>query len=111
MADGRHVSLVAELDGAVVGSLAASVLDVSDTSPARGWLPAQHLYIGLTSVTAGVRGRGFGADLVEAALAWATDQGLGCAMLHYVVENDLAGRLGTRQGFVPVITGWTRTTG
>ena len=85
LAPGTAAFFVAEVDGAVVGSLAMHN-------------PIGVAHLGM-NVAAGHRGRGIGAALVEAAIAWARDAGAHKIDLEHWPWNARARRLYERHGF------------
>ncbi|WP_061303193.1 GNAT family N-acetyltransferase [Achromobacter piechaudii] len=69
------VSLVAEMEGSVVGNVAASPVSISDGTS--GWFG-----IGPVSVIPKLQGRGIGSQLIRKALARLSDLGAsGCVVL------------------------------
>lgn len=69
------ISLVAEMDGAIVGNIAVSPVSISDG--ALGWFG-----IGPVSVIPKLQGRGIGSQLMREALARLSEQGAsGCVVL------------------------------
>jgi len=84
---GERTSLVAELDGRVVG-----VVDVRIAHPGGAHRPLRYGYIAEVAVVETARGRGVGSALVTAAEAWARDAGCAWAVLDYNARNADAGR-------------------
>lgn len=81
------VSLVADLDGAIIGHVAASPVTISDNSP--GWFG-----VGPVSVHPECQGRGVGSQLMENVLDALRDMGaVGCVVLG---EPAYYGRFGFR---------------
>lgn len=69
------VSLVAEMDGSIVGNVAVSPVSISDG--ASGWFG-----VGPISVIPKLQGRGIGSQLMREALARLSEQGAsGCVVL------------------------------
>ena len=56
-------------------------------------------YIGDTAVRPEFRGRGVGAALVDAGLAWARDRGYEAVTLHFAAANALSSSFWTGLGF------------
>jgi putative acetyltransferase len=82
-----QVSLVAEVDGAVIGHVAVSAVTISDGTP--GWFG-----LGPVSVLPRQQGRGVGSRLVRQALEMLRERGAaGCAVLG---EPRYYGRFGFR---------------
>lgn len=81
-------TLVAELDGEVVG-----VLDVRVAHPGGSHRPLRYGYIAEVAVAAAARSQGVGTQLILAAEAWAREQGCAYSVLDFNVQNDDARRL------------------
>jgi mycothiol synthase len=84
--------LLAELDGALLGSVWTKVHPASDLEPERG-----EIYV--LGVDPAARGRGLGRLLAELALARLRDRGLRVAILYTEQENTAAVRLYRGLGF------------
>jgi GNAT superfamily N-acetyltransferase len=67
------------------------------------YVPNGAAYIRATAVLAPHRGAGAGVSLVDAALAWARDQGHRAACLHFSTSNLTASSFWTGIGFTPVM--------
>jgi GNAT superfamily N-acetyltransferase len=95
---GATAYLLARVDSEDVG-----VLSIGPTFGSPLGTPEGAAYIGGTAVLDHVRGRGIGAALLAAAVAWAADHGHRALMLHYATPNVLSSSFWTGQGFVPVM--------
>lgn len=98
LADEGQAIFIARHDGADAG--------VVLIGPGRGsplFLPERAAYIGDTAVLGPARGRGVGAALVQAALAWGRENGYEHATLHYASANALSRSFWPGVGFIPVM--------
>jgi GNAT superfamily N-acetyltransferase len=94
---GERETLVAELDGKVVG-----FVDVRVAYPGGSHRPLRYGYVSELAVAEPVRRRGVGAALLVAAEAWARDKGCAYAVLDYNARNVDAGRFyRDRMGYRP----------
>jgi GNAT superfamily N-acetyltransferase len=80
--DPANLGLVAEIDGEVAGYLEASVQEPSQNAPfdANRDMREHRLFIGLVVVAESQKRHGIATRLVQAAEAWARDQGVGLAI-------------------------------
>lgn len=93
----ERATLVAELDGRVVG-----VIDVRVAHPGGSHRPLRYGYVAEIAVAAPARRRGVGAELLRAAEAWARDRDCAYAVLDFNVRNDDARRFyRDRMGYRP----------
>jgi GNAT superfamily N-acetyltransferase len=83
----EQATLVAELDGTVVG-----VADLRVVHPGGPHLPLRYGEIVELAVAAHARRHGVGAALVEAAETWARKRDCACTVLDYNTRNVDAGR-------------------
>ncbi|MFD0557696.1 acetyltransferase (GNAT) family protein [Stackebrandtia endophytica] len=98
---------VAEVGGAVVGLLVQSVGADSE------WIqplvePAPVGYLNCLVTTAGHRGGGVGAALVDRAHRTLADSAVPYNTLHYNALNPLSGPFWNRAGYRPLWTNWSR---
>lgn len=107
--DGRPPTFVAELEGQVRACCALDLVELPKESPGRRYYPARYGYIGLTSVTADVRGQGIGSALVGAALGEFARREIDPVLLHYVDDNNLSRPFWQHAGFAPFIETLTTT--
>ncbi len=84
-----------------VGSLVGSIAQLEADRVARYYMPPRYGYIGLTSVSESLRGKGVGRALVETILRWFLENGIETVFLHYVSSNVLSRAFWSRQGFAP----------
>ncbi len=94
LASDDNIHLIARLDGEDAG--------IIDVGPARGsplYIPDGAAYVGDTAVRPEFRGRGVGAALVDAGLAWARKRGYEAVTLHFAAANALSSRFWTGLGF------------
>ena len=91
-------SLVAELDGRVVGGAIVAPVEQSDlhTGPTR---PEGQCVLWWQAVAPEVRGQGVGVALVDAAFAWARGRGYTTIVTDWRATNLLASRFWPRRGF------------
>jgi GNAT superfamily N-acetyltransferase len=91
-------SLVAELDGRVVGGVIVAPVEESDlhTGPAR---PEGQCLLAWQATAPEVRGQGVGVALVDAAFAWARGRGYRTMVTDWRATNLLASRFWPRRGF------------
>jgi len=92
----RTESLLAEVDGRVVGMLELWLQTPEDEGSAR--IPATRADFGI-SVSPGWQGRGLGTALLKAAEAWARKRGATRMQLHVTAANTGAVRLYERLGY------------
>lgn len=93
----ERASLVAEVDGVVVG-----ILDVHVATPEGGHRPYRYGFVAELAVAAPARGRGAGAALLRAAEDWARARDCAYTVLDYNARNELAGRFyRERMGYRP----------
>ena len=91
-------SLVAEIDGRVVGNFVVVPIEMSGAH--RGLARAPGLaHLGYAVVLPGARGSGAGLALTAATLAWARDRGYQAMVTDWRVTNLLASRFWPRRGF------------
>jgi GNAT superfamily N-acetyltransferase len=94
---GERATLVAELDGKVVG-----FVDVRVVYPGGSHRPLRYGYVSELAVAEPARRRGVGAALLAAAEAWARDHSCVYATLDYNARNLDAGRFYLdRMGYRP----------
>ena len=100
------IILVAELDGEVVGYVYAGIEPVS-------WLELRDQvgYIHDLAVADHARGRGVGAGLVDAAVAWLGERGMPRVLLWTAPQNETARRLFAKAGFRPTMIEMTKELG
>lgn len=67
------------------------------------YVPDRAAYIAATAVLPDERGSGIGSALVDAAFAWAREQGYLAACLHYSTANATSTSFWTGAGFTPVM--------
>lgn len=99
LASGTHAVWLAELDGSPVGYLVAAIHDLSATpfSRARRWCEIDQL-----GVADDMRRRGVARALVDAAIAWAREQGTGRVTAQCWSFNLAAQGAFSRLGFAPM---------
>jgi GNAT superfamily N-acetyltransferase len=91
-------SLVAEVDGRLVGNFEVVPLEMSSTYPSLGRAEgACFLAFAVTAPEA--RGAGVGVALTAAAFAWAAERGYSAMATDWRVTNLLASRFWPRRGF------------
>jgi ribosomal protein S18 acetylase RimI-like enzyme len=90
----RHV-MVAEVDGQVIGLLSALI--ESSRSPA--YLEPRAVYVEVLIVNEEYRLRGIGSQLLESALTWAEENGIGPIRLNILPENKGAHAFYGKFGF------------
>jgi GNAT superfamily N-acetyltransferase len=75
--DGAVLRLVADVDGEVAGALVAHVVPPDDAAGQEGHADAAHTRLRIDSVVTAEahRGRGYAAQLVEAAETWGRERG------------------------------------
>ena len=93
----ERASLVAEVDGRVVG-----ILDVHVARPEGAHKPERYGFIEELAVAEGARSRGVGAALLRAAEEWAREHACAYTALDYNARNDRAARFyRERMGYRP----------
>ncbi len=93
----ERASLVAEVDGVVVG-----ILDDHVATPEGAHRPDRYGFIAELAVAAPARGRGAGAALLQAAEEWARARDCAYAALDYNARNERADRFyRQRMGYRP----------
>lgn len=108
IASERTASLVAEVDGHVVGSFI--VLPVETSSSMVGLVrPPGQCYLAWAATDPSVRGTGTGLALMQAADAWARDSGHTVMTVDWRVANLLASRFWPRRGFRPTFLRLSRS--
>ena len=93
----HEITLLAELDGGVVG-----VLRCMDAAGAPLLLPDRYGYISSVYVRPTARRRGVLHRLMEAAERWSADRGIAELRLHNAAENDVASAVWSSFGFQAV---------
>lgn len=98
---------VAEVGGEVVGLLVQAV------GPDAEWIqplvaPSPVGYLGCLVTTAGRRGGGIGAALVDRAHQALAESSIAYNTLHYSALNPLSGPFWNRAGYRPLWTSWSR---
>lgn len=93
----ERASLVAEVDGVVVG-----ILDVHVATPVGAHRPDRYGFVAELAVAAPARGRGAGAALLRAAEEWARAHDCAYTVLDYNARNERADRFyRQRMGYRP----------
>jgi GNAT superfamily N-acetyltransferase len=101
-------SLVFESDGAVVGSFLLMRVEESGSVVGLARTPGQ-CYLAWAATTAAVRGTGAGIALMQAAHAWAGEQGHTAMIVDWRAANLSASRFWPRRGFRPAFLRLSRT--
>jgi ribosomal protein S18 acetylase RimI-like enzyme len=83
------------------GSIVGVIIEVEENHLARFYTPARYGYIGLTSVSARVRGQGVGRAMVERLWPWFVEQQVETVFLHYIADNVLSNGFWSHMGFAP----------
>lgn len=108
--DPRFTSVVAEVDGVVVGVAMALGLEMSGMH--RGLAALDHAgFLGFAVVQPSARGRGAGRALGEAVLDWAHQCGHRSVVTDWRATNLLSSRTWPRLGFEPTFLRLHRVTG
>ena len=91
-------SIVAELDGRVVGGVIVAPVEESDLHT---WVarPEGQCILGWQATAPHVRGRGVGVALVDGAFAWARGRGYTTMVTDWRAANLLSSRFWPRRGF------------
>jgi GNAT superfamily N-acetyltransferase len=98
--DDRFTTLVAEVDGEVLGSAIACALELSSLH--RGPVLADHAgFLGFAAVLPVARGRRIGRALGEAVIDWAAQGGYRSVATDWRATNLLSSRTWPRLGFEP----------
>ncbi|WP_426566553.1 GNAT family N-acetyltransferase [Angustibacter sp. McL0619] len=98
--DDRFTTLVADVDGEVLGSAMACALELSGLH--RGPVLADHAgFLGFAAVLPAARGRRLGRALGEAVIDWAAQSGYRSVAADWRATNLLSSRTWPRLGFEP----------
>ncbi|HSD03836.1 MAG TPA: GNAT family N-acetyltransferase [Gaiellales bacterium] len=108
IASERTASLVAEVDGRVVGSFILAPVELSSSVVGLARPPGQ-CHLAWAATDPSVRGTGTGLALMQAADAWARDAGYSAMTVDCRVANLLASRFWPKRGFRPIFLRLHRT--
>jgi GNAT superfamily N-acetyltransferase len=100
LADERFGSLVAEVDGRVVGSFFLVPTEESGMHSGLARIPGAVL-LAWAATAPESRGTGAGRALMAASFGWARERGYECMVTDWRAPNLLASRFWTRRGFRP----------
>jgi GNAT superfamily N-acetyltransferase len=106
--EGELHTIVAELDGVVVGSAVACPIERSGIHVGLARAPGAGL-LGFAAVTAETRGRGIGRALGEEVLEWSRATGRSSVVTDWRMTNLLSSRTWPRLGFAPTFFRLHRT--
>jgi len=104
---GDWASLVFESDGAVAGSFLLMPVEKSESVVGLARAPG-HCYLAWAATVPAVRGTGAGLALMQAAHAWAGEQGHTAMIVDWRVANLFASRFWPRRGFRPAFLRMSR---
>lgn len=98
----RFTTFVAELDGAIVGSVVGCALEISSAHRSLAHVD-DAAFLGFAAVDPDARGRGVGGALLDAVHGWARETGYGTIVTDWRMTNLLASRMWANRGFRPTL--------